>query len=223
MNWFYAQNGQQQGPVSEFELSRLLSSGTISSETLIWKEGMPEWVPISSAAPELATPSDTNYSVQQMREGVTAAAVGGVKFAGFWIRFAAKFIDGILLYVVNTAIQMAAFGVANPQIVDPKTGELIPEQIGLFMTILSINMSIQIAYNTIMIGRSGATFGKMAVGIKVITADGGKVSYLRAFGRYMAEILSSITLLIGYIIAAFDSEKRALHDHIASTRVVMNR
>ena len=88
---------------------------------------------------------------------------------------------------------------------------------------MSINLGIQVAYNTIMIGNSGATVGKMAVGIKVVTADGGKVSYLRAFARYMAEVLSTLTFLVGYIIAAFDSEKRSLHDHICSTRVIMNR
>jgi hypothetical protein len=39
-------------------------------------------------------------------------------------------------------------------------------------------------------------------------------------GRYFAKMLSSLTLLIGYIIAAFDEEKRSLHDRICNTRVV---
>jgi uncharacterized RDD family membrane protein YckC len=54
----------------------------------------------------------------------------------------------------------------------------------------------------------------------VVTADGGRVSYLRALGRYFAKMLSGFTCLIGYIIAAFDGQKRALHDHICNTRVV---
>jgi uncharacterized RDD family membrane protein YckC len=72
-----------------------------------------------------------------------------------------------------------------------------------------------------LIGKYGATVGKMACKIKVITADGQPVSYARAFGRYFAKVLSSLTLLIGFIIAAFDSEKRSLHDHICNTRVVV--
>jgi uncharacterized RDD family membrane protein YckC len=60
----------------------------------------------------------------------------------------------------------------------------------------------------------------MACGIKVVRPDGDRVSYARALGRYFAEILSGLILAIGYIMAAFDSEKRALHDHICSTRVV---
>ena len=77
-----------------------------------------------------------------------------------------------------------------------------------------------ISYETIFIGKYGATVGKMACRIKVVTADGGQVSYLRAVGRYFAKLLSAFTLMIGYIIAAFDPEKRALHDRICNTRVV---
>jgi uncharacterized RDD family membrane protein YckC len=61
----------------------------------------------------------------------------------------------------------------------------------------------------------------MACGIKVVTPEGEKITYLRAFGRYFAKTLLGIaTLYIGYIIAAFDSEKRSLHDRICNTRVV---
>src|SRR5437867_9376730 len=59
-----------------------------------------------------------------------------------------------------------------------------------------------------LIGKYGATVGKMACKIKVVTAEGGPVSYLRAFGRYFAKLLSAVTCLIGYIIAGFRSEER---------------
>ena len=51
-------------------------------------------------------------------------------------------------------------------------------------------------------------------------ADGSKISYQRAFGRAWADILSGMICYIGYIIAGFDKEKRALHDHICQTRVI---
>ena len=60
----------------------------------------------------------------------------------------------------------------------------------------------------------------MACGIKIVTADGGKVTYLRACARHFAEFLSAIILGIGYLMVAFDREKRALHDHICNTRVI---
>jgi len=75
-------------------------------------------------------------------------------------------------------------------------------------------------YMAFMHSRYGATLGKMAVGIRVITLDGRNPSFWRAFGRVFAEYLSSLCLYIGYIMAGFDEEKRALHDHICGTRVV---
>jgi uncharacterized RDD family membrane protein YckC len=71
-----------------------------------------------------------------------------------------------------------------------------------------------------MVGRWGATLGKMALGVKIVRADGGRVGYGRAFGRGWAWVLSEIILFIGFIIAGFDSKKRALHDYICDTRVI---
>jgi uncharacterized RDD family membrane protein YckC len=77
-----------------------------------------------------------------------------------------------------------------------------------------------VLYNTLFVGKFAATPGKMACGLKVVDAEGGKVKYGRAFGRACSEILSGMVCYIGYIIAGFDQQKRALHDHICSTRVV---
>jgi len=49
------------------------------------------------------------------------------------------------------------------------------------------------------------------------------VSYGRAAGRYFAKMLSGIIMGIGYIMAGFDSQKRALHDMICDTRVIKSR
>ena len=51
MNWYYDQGGQRQGPVAEAELDRLLASGTITQNTLVWCEGMADWVPLGKARP----------------------------------------------------------------------------------------------------------------------------------------------------------------------------
>ena len=71
-----------------------------------------------------------------------------------------------------------------------------------------------------VVGKHGATPGKMACGLKVVSPDGGPVSYGKACGRFFAEMLSGLTLGIGYIMVAFDDEKRALHDRICNTRVI---
>jgi len=65
-----------------------------------------------------------------------------------------------------------------------------------------------------------ATLGKELCGLKVGGPNGERMSLPRALGREAAKIISSLTLLIGFIIAAFTRNKQALHDFVASTYVV---
>jgi TM2 domain-containing membrane protein YozV len=51
MTWYYTRNGQQFGPHSEEELRRFIAEGRISSSELIWKAGMPGWVPAHDVFP----------------------------------------------------------------------------------------------------------------------------------------------------------------------------
>lgn len=51
MDWYYAFGGGQKGPVDEEEFQRLVQQGTITPETLVWREGMASWQPYSTASP----------------------------------------------------------------------------------------------------------------------------------------------------------------------------
>jgi len=51
MDWFYAINGQRNGPVSDLQLDGLLGSGEINQDTLLWREGMPDWLPMKTVRP----------------------------------------------------------------------------------------------------------------------------------------------------------------------------
>jgi hypothetical protein len=58
VNWYYANNGQQTGPISEAELDSLAVRGTVTPTTLVWREGMPQWQPYRTVhQPVAATPS----------------------------------------------------------------------------------------------------------------------------------------------------------------------
>ena len=48
MNWFYAKDGQQVGPVAFSEIERLYSEGQLGEDTLVWQQGMPSWVELST-------------------------------------------------------------------------------------------------------------------------------------------------------------------------------
>lgn len=69
----------------------------------------------------------------------------------------------------------------------------------------------------------GATLGKMALGLRVVTSDGQRLSFLNATGRYFAKIISAIILFIGFIMIGFTDRKRGLHDMIAGTLVIKAR
>jgi uncharacterized RDD family membrane protein YckC len=86
-----------------------------------------------------------------------------------------------------------------------------------------LNLVLGVIYEVYFVSTRGATPGKMALGLKIIRADGSPVDAGLVLGRYVAYIISGLLLCIGYIMAAFDSQKRALHDRICETRVIYVR
>ena len=66
----------------------------------------------------------------------------------------------------------------------------------------------------------GQTIGKMAMGLRVVTGAGGRVGTGRALARTLAWIASVLPLGLGLLPAAFDAERRTLHDRVTDTRVV---
>ena len=52
MNWFYALNNERRGPIADAELATLLRNGTLTAATLVWREGMETWVPLSTVRSE---------------------------------------------------------------------------------------------------------------------------------------------------------------------------
>ena len=154
--------------------------------------------------------------LQKLKEGADVS--GALVFAGFWERFAAKFLDGLIQGVINTAlgavINIALFALGG-------RGENASLAIVIFSQLFQLALAA--AYTTFFVGKYGATPGKMALKLQVVTSDGGEVSYARALGRYFAEWLSGITLTIGYLISIWDDEKRTLHDRICDTRVIKKK
>ncbi|HUF61370.1 MAG TPA: DUF4339 domain-containing protein [Verrucomicrobiales bacterium] len=55
MHWYYEDKGKPAGPVPEHALRDLALRGAISPDTLVWREGMGDWQPLRTAAPEILT------------------------------------------------------------------------------------------------------------------------------------------------------------------------
>jgi uncharacterized RDD family membrane protein YckC len=145
-------------------------------------------------------------------------------YKGFWIRLLAKILDGILLdfiiFPLSFAVAMPSLRliIANPG--KPPNPEVMAHLLGAYAIAGLCSVIVVMTYNTWMIGRFGTTMGKMAINAKVVTPSGGAVGYKRAFIRSLMELVNAFTLDIGYLIAAFDDQKRGLHDRVAGTVVV---
>ncbi len=146
--------------------------------------------------------------VQKLKEGITP--VGILNYAGFWIRVGAKFIDGIILQIVNFCLG-AVIGIVMR---GGSASTHAVQAAGL------VGFLFGISYITFFNGKFGATPGKMALKLKIVRPNGDPITYMRALGRYFGEMLSGLILGIGFMMAGWDEQKRALHDRICDTRVI---
>ena len=138
------------------------------------------------------------------------AGAAQVAYGGFWIRLVAYIIDAILLSIAS-GIVGSIFGV---NIFSPDPGNYSNASTGI-----SILMGL-LYFALLESSERGATVGKMAMGLRVVTDKGERLSFPNAIGRYFAKIVSAIILCIGFIMIGFTDRKRGLHDMIAGTLVI---
>lgn len=211
------------------ELDARVAEGAVDGDTLVWTAGMDAWVR-ASLVPELGVPPllqppelppSWGRSEPPERETASAADLAGRTtpvYGDFWTRFAAKVIDGVILAGIGQGVE---WGVTRWILEGPIP--MPPDWEGFLrglMWLISINTMIALVYAVYFQMRYEGTPGKRLLGLRVVRADGSRLTAWRTAGRYGAEQLSGMTFLVGYVMAAFDDEKRALHDFICDTRVV---
>lgn len=81
-------------------------------------------------------------------------------------------------------------------------------------------LAVYIIYEAVLSSGGRATLGKYLLNLRVVARDGGPLPFTKALARAFSYFISSATLNIGYIIALFTGENRALHDYIAGSKVV---
>ena len=153
---------------------------------------------------------------------------GGWHYAGFWIRWFARAIDGaifvIAVWILSILLEIA-IGAATPFV-----GGILLVFIGamgpargwgiVFLTIVFGVMTMMAAYEVFFVSIKGATPGKMILGLKIIRSDGSRLRLGGAIGRTLAKWINEFTMNLGYIMAGIDVQKRALHDRLCDTRVI---
>jgi uncharacterized RDD family membrane protein YckC len=143
-----------------------------------------------------------------MSDEMTTHVEGSYEAPGFWLRAGAYMIDSILVGVIAIVLQ-TLLRKMTPAI------PIVQFFIGL------LGAALNAAYFTWFVAASnGQTLGKRAAGIAVVRMDGSPIGFGRAFLRALSYYISTVIFFIGFIMAAFTDQKRALHDYFVDTRVV---
>lgn len=123
--------------------------------------------------------------------------------AGFWVRFAATWVD---LFIVWAAVKLIIA-------IFYQRGIYIPFELtfGLFFLV----------YSVLLIGWRQHTIGKAVCGLTVQSRNNKPCGYLKALLREVAgKLVSCFVLFLGFFWIGFRSSKRGWHDYIARTTVV---
>lgn len=136
------------------------------------------------------------------------------RYAGFWIRLLASFLDSLLLVFIAIPLLIGIYG-----------DELLSEnfQPDAVVDVLINFVLPAVAILLFWVYRS-ATPGKMVLGLAIVDAGtGGKPSVGQFIGRYAGYYLSMLLLFTGFFWVAFDQRKQGFHDKLAKTLVVYSK
>ena len=137
-------------------------------------------------------------------------------YKGFWIRLVAALIDGIVLAIIViflAVLSLLFFGAT--------LGE--GAGLGMFFLVLILASLATILYKPIMEASDyQGTFGKYALGLKVVDKNGQKITMTSSFLRTILYIIGAqaFLLCLGIVMIGFTEYKQGLHDILANTYVV---
>jgi len=187
--------------------------------------GTPQARPALGAPAAVTVPSNVGVA------GYSAGR-GQFLYGGFWLRFVAYLIDGLIMGVAIIAlfIPLAAITGAAAHLRGledaPRHGEVDPALVAAILsvvfTLLGAALLITWLYHAYFESSAWqATVGKRVVNLYVTDLSGQPISFMNATGRHFAKIVTGlIPLALGYIMAAITERRQALHDMIAGTLVL---
>ena len=161
---------------------------------------------------------DTCYS----NSGSEKTGCSGCEAAGFRTRAIAFFIDITILGILLSGC-LVMFGL---QFVDFLLRVVDINQVaGVAFLFLLLSVVVPPfaagVYFIVMHSCSGQTIGKWIMGLRVVVAPHGRLSFGRAFLRCVGIIVSALPLGAGFLWAVLDRDHLTWHDKLASTRVIV--
>lgn len=137
-------------------------------------------------------------------------------YGGFWQRFGAQVLDGLIYgipaYAIFMAVMMYAVQLMQKNPSDPPL-LLLAGYIPFY--------AFPILYEALMLSmKNGQTVGKMALRLRVVRPDGSPISTGQAWARAAMRLILGCLVVVDFIPYFFTDEKSTLHDLVAGTRVV---
>ncbi len=170
--------------------------------------------------------------------GEESAAPETMIYGGFWRRAGAFLVDLVIWFFVWEILSSVIILLVFPEMKEVQeafaaagswmTYKPTPEHLAImtkaYPVTLLVGLLWAVVYDVIFLRRFSATPGKLLVGLRVVRTDGEPLGVSRIVARCLVKIIAGMpTLCIGWLIVAFDDEKRGLHDFFCKTRVVKKR
>jgi uncharacterized RDD family membrane protein YckC len=186
----------------------------------------------AAVADETGTPSDTHptpaFAMSEAKSRGRQTQVLRVRAAGFPRRLAAAIVDVGLVVSLSVAVSLGATLALGVPI--PTFKELGPDLLmaGLLdrnpmaVGALGLLFGLSALYQIYLGGVLGQTLGKRLFGLRVISSHGRMPGPLLASVRFLAMVLSLGLAGLGFVWCLFDRERRALHDHLSCTYVILD-
>lgn len=210
MPYYAAIDGKQEGPFTEEQLRQKIGT-TVDSTTLVWKEGMQDWLPLAQVLPASSgSPAHSSFPSTRW----TLASIGS--------RFLAALVDGGMIF--GLAILM---GVLIPLLApagkESSDSPFMWAFFGVFVLLILALAGVQI----FMLVKYSQTIGKRVLGIRIYNhttgerADWIKTILLRGVVNSIPASIPFIGLVYTLvdILFIFRRDRRCIHDLIAGTVV----
>jgi uncharacterized RDD family membrane protein YckC len=143
--------------------------------------------------------------------------------AGFWIRFAAFFIDSVIINVPMILTSVLTI----PAMFEGTSGvETAPSALVFILPFVGggLTLLLAVVYPVYFWSTSGSTPGKSLFGLKVTAQSGAcPIGAGQALMRVVGYFINGFTFGIGFLLVAFSDDNRGLHDRLAETKVVRRR
>lgn len=146
-----------------------------------------------------------------------------IHYAGFARRALADCVDSLFLNIVTCLVVFMTFGLytwgLNFQLWNG-IGAL--SSLSVQLSLVAIRFLLSLVYFTWGTFRFGTTLGKALVRVSVVSVDShSRISFQASFIRFLAYGLSYMPLGAGFLMVAFQPEKRGLHDLAARTVTIV--